>query len=113
MLINFKPCSVSVIVCPTDLRCGYSRLCEYAHLVGIDVNAGGHVVVFVSKSRSVCKVICSDQYGTILVSRRLHQGRFEQLMARVEGPASVSLTAAELEKYLQGLPIFEKKDSFW
>ena len=62
MKIDFADGRVTMVVCPVDCRCGYRRLADIAYKVlNIDVSLGEDYVVFVSKSRGICKIIHCDE----------------------------------------------------
>lgn len=46
-----------------------------------------------------------------MLTRKLHQGRFQQLLTRAEGVATEPLTVNELERYLDGEAIQVKRQS--
>ena len=48
--------------------------------LNIDLGKKEDVVVFVSKSRSLCKVIYRDEKGSVTILRRLNAGRFAQIL---------------------------------
>ena len=80
MNIHPQDVHVTLVISPTDLRCGYHRLHSIAQdQLGIDLNGGKESVVFISKTRRLCKIITSDNQGTLLLTRTLHHGRFKEL----------------------------------
>lgn len=84
MNIHLQDVHVTLVISPTDLRCGYRRLHSIAQdLLGIDLNGGKEAVVFISKTRRICKIITSDNRRTLLLTRTLHHGRFKELMIRL------------------------------
>ncbi len=106
MHIDFSKGKITLVVVPCDLRFGFKRLSQVAsELLHIDVNQGKDYVVFISKSRNIVKIIHSDSKGNLLITRKLHINRFQQLMEKVDGPATESLTVKELESYLDGEPL--------
>lgn len=114
MKIDFADGRVTMVVCPVDCRCGYRRLADIAYKVlNIDVSLGEDYVVFVSKSRGICKIIHCAEYGPLLIVRMLHRGRFERFLMEAEGPAAKPLTPQELSKFLDGEPLYVKRESFW
>ena len=60
-------------------------------------------VVFLSKTRKICKIVTTDEKGTMLLTRTLHNGRFEELMVRVGQQAKCTLTLSDLERFLNGV----------
>ncbi len=110
MKMDFSNAHLTIVVAPIDLRAGFLRLATIAEcLLGIPVTKGGHFVAFIGKHRQICKVIWCDNKGSCLLTRKLHTGRFEQLLVKVKADnSSVQLTAAEFESFLDGEPIFER-----
>lgn len=103
MNLDFSNMRLTVVVAPVDMRSGFRRLSFLASTVlDIDVESGGELVVFVSRDRGIVKAIWSDQRGNVLLSRRLHAGRFERLLGKISGAAVQSVTAEELMKFLDG-----------
>ena len=110
MHIDFTKARLTLVIVPTDLRCGFTRLSEIAlQYLHIDVTKGNDYVVFISKSRRSAKIIGYDNKGSILIVRHLDQGRFERLMGAATGPAVKKLTAQELYLYLDGEDIEIKR----
>lgn len=110
MKLDINELKVTVVVTPVDLRSGYCGLSVLVHAtLGINVDKGKDLVVFVSRNRNLAKLIWSDKYGRSLLTRRLHRGRFEAFLARAEGPATQELNAQELSKFLDGWPIMVKR----
>ena len=82
-VLNFQNVHVTLVVVPTDLRCGYARLCSIAENdLGLNLSGGKEAIVFISKTRRICKIITNDSNGTILNTRTLNQGRFEQILIK-------------------------------
>ena len=114
MNIHLQDVHVTLVISPTDLRCGYHRLHSIAQdQLGINLNDGKEAVVFISKTRRICKIITSDNRGTMLLTRTLHHGRFEELLVRVGEQAKCALTLPELERFLNGERLYYKAESFW
>lgn len=104
MNFDFASGRITIIIAPVDLRASYGRLAMIAEtLFNIDVSAGGEFVLFISKARQLAKLIWSDERGSSCLTRRLHSGRFEKLMAAAESSAR-QLTVPELMAYLDGTP---------
>ena len=114
MNIEFKACHVTLIVTPTDLRGSFRRLCSIAEgELGIQISSGKEIVVFLSKSRKLCKIITCDDKGSLLIARYLSQGCFEQIMLKTDQQAKMTLSVRELEKLLNGERIFVVRKSYW
>lgn len=113
MELDLSTGRISLVIVPTDLRFGYFRLAklatEYLH---IDVTAGHDWVVFISRTREVAKIIHCDEHGSVMVTRRLHKGRYQRLMERIDGPVSRSLCVSELKNYLNGGVLEVNRDNY-
>lgn len=110
MKLDFTRYSVTVVVCPVDLRKGYEGLAQIAtSWLGVNLQAGPQLVVFISRSCNVVKMIAWDEYGSTTITRKLHAGRFQRLLMAADAPASRSLTMQLLERYLDGKPIDVKR----
>ncbi len=84
---------VILVLCPVDMRSGFLKLSTISQqFLNIDVTRGQDCVVFANKSRAMVKVIFADAKGTVLLTRKLHQGRFQQLLTRAKGVATEPLT---------------------
>jgi hypothetical protein len=106
MKIDFSQGKVTLVVVPFDLRYGYYRLAQIcSEFLHIDLSKGEDYVVFISRRRHTAKIVHSDSRGNLLLTRTLHQGKFQQLMTRAEGVAAEPLSVQELERYLDGEPI--------
>lgn len=113
MNISFKNKRTTVVVCPYDMRQGYSKLSMVALMeLGIDVSRGEDIVVFFSASRGVCKVITADDKGALLIVRKLKRGRFEKLLMREDGEAKMEVEIEELSKLLDGGEIFIQRTNY-
>lgn len=113
MYIDFSSGKVSLVLVKTDMRSGFDRLAGIAsQYLGIDVMKGEDWVVFISKSGHMVKIIHADEKGALLISRKLHQGRFQTLMTKITGPAVKTLSKEELERYLDGDEIEVKRTGF-
>lgn len=111
-VIDFSSGRVTLVTCGVDMRFGLSRLADIAReYLFIDIDQGNDYVVFLSKSRSLCKIIHSDEKGTTLITRRLRHGKFEQFLSKSSGPALKMLTKNELEDFLNGETIFVRRQS--
>ncbi len=113
MHIDFSSGKVSLVLVKTDMRSGFDRLAGMASsYLGIDVMQGNDWVVFISKRGHLAKIIHADEKGSLLISRKLHQGCFQRLMSKITGPAVKSLSKDELERYLDGEQIEVKRTQF-
>lgn len=102
---------ISLVASPVDMRCGWKSLSIMAaSYLNIDVTEGNDIVVFISKSGKLCKVIGADTKGTYVLSRRLYDGCFQRLMTRIENSQAEALSVQELERYLDGEKIQSKQE---
>ena len=70
MNIRFSGVHVTLVISPTDLRGGFHRLCSLAQdQLGINLSSGKEAVVFLSKTRKICKIVTTDEKGTMLLTR--------------------------------------------
>lgn len=75
--------------------------------------SGSETVVFVSKSAKHCKIITADERGTVLIVRRLNKGTFERIMVKAQDSSAQPLSIYELEQYLNGVRLYEKRSRYW
>lgn len=103
MKLDFSSGKVTLVICPFDLRAGFYKLSATARdYLNIDVAKGRDFVVFVSRKRHCAKIIYQDKKGSVLITRHLTQGSFQQLTGALTGPAAKTLTVKELALYLDG-----------
>lgn len=101
---------ISLVASPVDLRRGWRSLSVMAAaFLNIDVTEGEDIVVFISKNGKLCKVIGADEKGTYVLTRKLYEGCFQRLMTRIENSQAEPLSVKELERYLDGEKIQEKR----
>ncbi len=104
---------LSLIFAPTDMRCGFEKLSSVAKLCAlIDVRQCRDCVIFVSRSRYVAKIIWADEKGSCMLTRKLNEGRFQQLLARIDAGEEMKLTKDLFLKYLDGEDIQSKRTDF-
>lgn len=99
--LSLKGKRVTLVLNAQDLRAGFTGLSRIAGLyLGIDVYKKKDCIVFVSRTRSSCKIITCDESGSTLITRKLNKGRFEKFLSnnRPEKP----LTISELTDFLNG-----------
>lgn len=110
MDIDLSKGKITLVVAPTDLRYGYYGLAKVANeYLKIDVTKGNDWVVFVSKQRCIAKIIHCDEYGSLPITRKLHLGRYQQLLLKAEGQASKEISVEELQSYLNGKELEVKR----
>lgn len=105
--LDIRSKRLTLILSPTDLRNGFASLAMMAMNLNINVFKKQDCVVFVSKTRKLCKIIFCDDFGSTLVTRHLHQGRFQQLLQLAQSE-SRSLSRKQLDDFLNGRGIFDK-----
>jgi len=89
------------LAAPVDMRRGFESLWALAtHKMGHDVLVGA-LFLFVGRDRRRAKVLYFDGTGLCLLHKRLEQGRFACLWHN-PAAATVHLSAAELQLFLQG-----------
>lgn len=97
---------VTLVLNAQDLRAGFTGLSLIANLyLGIDVCKKKDCIVFVSRTRSSCKIITCNQSGSTLITRKLNKGRFEKFLSDSNARPEKMLTASELINFLNGDPI--------
>ena len=76
MDIDLSKGKITLVVAPTDLRYGYYSLAKVANeYLKIDVTKGNDWVVFISKQRCIAKIIHCDEYGSLLITRKITSGQ--------------------------------------
>lgn len=110
MRVRLSSGRITLVTAPLDLRCGFPRLSAICqNLLGINLLLGRDIVIFISENRQFVKIVGADNEGTWLINRRLHQGRFQQLLSRTANSATEPLSVKELERYLDGEDIQVKR----
>ena len=80
MNIRFSGVHVTLVISPTDLRGGFHRLCSLAQdQLGINLSSGKEAVVFLSKTRKICKIVTTDEKGEFSHARERCSQRCERL----------------------------------
>lgn len=103
MCIGFKGYRFSLVFTPADMRGGFSTLSTLAlRCVGIDISQCRDCVVIVSKNKNIAKMVWADNKGGFMLTRKLNQGRFQQILARIDTGEEMKLSADLLQKYLDG-----------
>lgn len=106
MSLNLKGYRISLVFSPADMRYGFKMLNTLAiRCVGIDVSQCEDCVVFVSKHRTIAKLIWANDKGGFMLTRKLDDGRFQKILARIDDGEEMKLTTDLLLKYLDGEPI--------
>lgn len=111
MNFDFRSGTITIVIAPVDLRSGYAGLSSLALTqLNIQVGHGKDFVVFVSRNSGLCKMIWTDEKGTNLLTRRLHFGRFERFLARIDEAAVKILTYEDLCQFLDGRHLMVKRN---
>lgn len=83
MDIDLSKGKITLEVAPTDLRYGYYGLAKVANeYLKIDVTKGNEWVVFVSKQRCMAKIIHCDEYGSLLITRKITSGQISAVVTK-------------------------------
>ena len=103
MKINLANYRLHLVLYPIDMHRGFQSLSALADMaLSVNVLEGRDCVIFVSKSRSLCKAIWSDDTGAMLLTRQLKNGRFAKLVARAQEGTSLLVSPQELEEFFSG-----------
>jgi transposase len=89
---------------PADMRCGFDRLAELAHVVTNQNPLDGHLFLFRSRGGDRLKILLWERDGFVLWYKRLEEGVFK-LPRFDEGTKSVELRASELAMMLDGIDL--------
>jgi transposase len=93
---------------PTDMRRGFDRLAEQAHVVTRQDPLSGHLFLFRSRGGDRMKALYFDRDGYVLWYKRLEEGTFK-LPKIKDGQTSVELRASELAMILDGIDLSSVK----
>ena len=89
---------------PTDMRRGFDRLAEQAHVVTRQDPQSGHLFLFRSRGGDRLKLLHWDKDGYVLWYKRLEEGTFKLPKLKAD-QASVELRASELAMILDGIDL--------
>ena len=102
-MLNFPPAvRIWLGAAPVDLRKSFDGLAEQVRQHLGDDPLSGHVFVFRNKRGDRVKLLYWDEYGFVIVYKRLEEGTF-RWPAVSAGQPSVALRAAELAMLLDGV----------
>ena len=88
---------------PVDMRCGAERLlARVVHVFG--TAQAHHGYLFANARGTRIKLLVHDGFGVWCAARRLNAGRFAWVPATATAPASLSLTNAQFDALVLGLP---------
>jgi transposase len=93
---------------PTDMRRGFDRLAEQAHVVTRQDPLSGHLFLFRSRGGDRMKALYFDRDGYVLWYKRLEEGTFKLPKVK-DGQTSVELRASELAMILDGIDLASVK----
>ena len=106
MKIDLTNYRLHLVLCPMDMRGGFGSLGALADVaLSVNVLEGRDCVIFVSKTRSLCKAIWCDDSGSMLLTRRLKTGRFARLVARAQEGAALLASPEEIDDFFSGKAI--------
>ena len=88
---------------PIDMRAGPDRLLMSVVQV-FGAAKAHHGYVFANARATRIKLLVHDGFGIWCAARRLNAGRFAWLTATSNSPASLSLTRAQFDALILGLP---------
>ena len=95
--------AVWLAVEPADMRAGADRL--LARVVHVFGSAQAHHgYLFANARRTRIKLMVHDGFGVWCAARRLHQGHFEWPRGASPGGAPLTLTRAQFDALVLGLP---------
>lgn len=110
MNFDFSRYNITLVLGPVDMRCGYDRLAmTVSAVLDIEVDQGRDCVIFISKSRSLAKMIWHDERGKAMLTRRLHGRRFEKFLSLAIPSDALSLSVDELKMLLDGEPLYVRR----
>jgi transposase len=89
---------------PTDMRRGFDRLAEQAHVVTRQDPQSGHLFLFRSRGGDRLKLLHWDKDGYVLWYKRLEEGTFKLPKLKAD-QASAELRASELAMILDGIDL--------
>ena len=104
-MLSFPP-AIRIFVCttPTDMRRQFDGLSALvSHALGMDPLSGDYFV-FLNRTRTLCKILCWDRDGYLLLAKRLERGRFQQPGAKA-GCVAAEIDAVTLSMILGGIDL--------
>lgn len=87
---------------PVDLRRGFDGLYALVEQQLRKEPLSGDLFLFANRARNACKILLWDGTGLCIFQKRLAQGRFANLFAADGSAVAVSLTASELNLFIEG-----------
>jgi transposase len=104
------PSAARIFVCvtPTDMRRQFDGLSALVSQALEKDPLSGDFFVFLNRSRTLCKILCWDRDGYLLVAKRLERGCFQAPTA--DGAATdVEIDAVTLAMILGGIDLASAK----
>lgn len=101
-MVDFNNYQVHMYLGVADLRKGIPGLTIEAAKLGIDVTKGKDMVIFRSRDGRTLKILAYDEFGPILIIRKLTAGGFQQIQGLVNGSSTLTITVAQLALYFNG-----------
>jgi transposase len=103
--------SVQIYVCldPTDMRRSFDKLASQVEQIVCQNPLSGHFFVFVSRRRTMLKILFWDRTGYCQYFKRLENGLFSIPCATEGGPRSVSISFEVLGLLLDGIDVMGAK----
>ncbi|MGE0816996.1 MAG: IS66 family insertion sequence element accessory protein TnpB [Vicinamibacterales bacterium] len=94
---------VFVGTAPVDMRGSFDALAGAVRRLGLDP-VDGHLYLFFSRSRRLCRAVYFDGSGWCLFSKRLARGSFERPKAP-DGATQVTVDAATFNALVHGMAL--------
>lgn len=94
---------VFVGIDPVDMRGSFDALAGATRRLGLEPS-DGHLYLFFSRNRRLCRMVWFDGSGWCLFSKRLERGSFE-LPRASDGVRQVAVDAGTLASLLEGIPL--------
>jgi transposase len=102
---------VFALVAPVDMRGSFDALAGAARRLGLEP-VDGHLYLFLSRNRRLCRAVWFDGSGWCLFSKRLTRGTFE-LPPVPDGANRVIVDAATLGALLQGIDLTARRRQWY
>lgn len=104
------PCSVRIFIYtqPTDMRCGFNKLCMLTEHFMRQDPFSGHLFVFFNKRGDKCKILFWDRTGFVIWYKKLEEGTFEKISGK-NNLSSIEVDIAKLTWILEGIDLFQAR----
>lgn len=87
---------------PFDMRGSFRSLAGAVRRLGLEPT-DGHLYVFLSRSRTIAKILCFDRSGWWVCMKRLERGTFQ--LPDTEGADRLAIDSATLTLLLEGIDL--------